>query len=57
MESDLDQPGMVLTIQDVTRERELDRMKNAFLGMAAHELNTPLAAILGFTEMLVTPVV
>ncbi len=55
MESDLDQPGMVLTIQDVTRERELDRMKNAFLGMAAHELNTPLAAILGFTEMLVTP--
>lgn len=55
MESDLDSPGLVLTIQDVTRERELDRMKNAFLGMAAHELNTPLAAILGFTEMLITP--
>jgi len=55
MESDLDRPGMVLTIQDVTRERELDRMKNVFLGMAAHELNTPLAAILGFTEMMITP--
>ncbi len=55
MESDLNRPGMVLTIQDVTRERELDRMKNAFLGMAAHELNTPLAAILGFTEMLIAP--
>jgi signal transduction histidine kinase/uncharacterized membrane-anchored protein YhcB (DUF1043 family) len=55
MVSDLKSPGVVMTIQDVTRERELDRMKNAFLGMAAHELNTPLAAILGFTEMMITP--
>ena len=55
MESDLERAGMILTIRDVTRERELDRMKTAFLGMAAHELNTPLAAILGFTEMLITP--
>lgn len=45
-------PGAVLLIRDVTRERELDRLKNAFLGMAAHELNTPLAAILGFSELL-----
>lgn len=52
LESDEEQAGVVLLIQDVTRERELDRMKNAFLGMAAHELNTPLAAILGFSELL-----
>lgn len=52
LESDRDQPGVVLLIHDVTRERELDRLKNAFLGMAAHELNTPLAAILGFSELL-----
>ncbi|MCM2265044.1 MAG: cell wall metabolism sensor histidine kinase WalK [Desulfuromonadales bacterium] len=52
LESDAEQAGAVLLIQDVTRERELDRMKNAFLGMAAHELNTPLAAILGFSELL-----
>ena len=45
---------MVLLIHDVTRERELDRLKNAFLGMAAHELNAPLAAILGFSELLAT---
>jgi len=44
----------VLLVHDVTRERELDRLKNAFLGMAAHELNTPLAAILGFSELLTT---
>lgn len=52
LESDRDQPGVVLLIHNVTRERELDRLKNAFLGMAAHELNTPLAAILGFSELL-----
>ncbi|NIP43769.1 MAG: PAS domain-containing sensor histidine kinase, partial [Phycisphaerae bacterium] len=28
------------------------RMKSAFLGMAAHELNTPLTTIIGFTELL-----
>lgn len=52
LEADQDPSGIVLLIRDVTRERELDRMKNAFLGMAAHELNTPLAAILGFSELL-----
>ena len=54
LESDRAEPGVVLLIHDVTRERELDRLKNAFLGMAAHELNTPLAAILGFSELLTT---
>lgn len=52
LESDQEQAGVVLLLHDVTRERELDRMKNAFLGMAAHELNTPLASILGFSELL-----
>lgn len=52
LDSDQDEAGVVLLIHDVTRERELDRLKNAFLGMAAHELNTPLAAILGFSELL-----
>jgi signal transduction histidine kinase len=52
LESDQGQAGLVLLLHDVTRERELDRMKNAFLGMAAHELNTPLASILGFSELL-----
>lgn len=45
-------PGLILLIRDVTREREVERMKSAFLGMAAHELNTPLASILGYSELL-----
>ena len=45
-------PGMILLIRDVTRDREIERMKNAFLGMAAHELNTPLTTIIGYSELL-----
>lgn len=45
-------PGVVLLIRDVTREREIERMKTAFLGMAAHELNTPLTTIIGYSELL-----
>lgn len=45
-------PGTVLLISDVTREREIERMKSAFLGMAAHELNTPLTTIIGYSELL-----
>jgi signal transduction histidine kinase len=43
---------MILLIRDVTRDREIERMKNAFLGMAAHELNTPLTTIIGYSELL-----
>ncbi|OQB05704.1 MAG: Alkaline phosphatase synthesis sensor protein PhoR [bacterium ADurb.Bin212] len=32
--------------------RELDQMKDDFLGMASHELNTPLAAIEGYLSMI-----
>jgi len=44
--------GTVLLMQDVTREREIEKMKSDFLNMAAHELSTPLATILGYTELL-----
>jgi PAS domain S-box-containing protein len=44
--------GVMLLIRDVTRERDIERMKSAFLGMATHELNTPLTTIIGYTEIL-----
>ena len=58
---------MVQTIiRDVTREREikenlkqstrelerLNKMKDSFLGVASHELKTPLTVIMGYTELL-----
>jgi PAS domain S-box-containing protein len=38
--------------RDVTQQYEVDRMKSEFLATAAHELRTPLASILGFTELM-----
>lgn len=44
--------GIITILQDVTRLRDMDRMKSEFISTAAHELRTPLAAVLGFTELL-----
>lgn len=46
--------GTVFLLQDITHQRELDRMKNEFISTAAHELRTPLTSILGFSELLLT---
>ncbi|MCD6525633.1 MAG: PAS domain S-box protein [Desulfuromonas sp.] len=47
--------GVVSILRDVTRERDLDRMKNEFISTAAHELRTPLTSVLGFAEILINP--
>ncbi|MCC6446806.1 MAG: HAMP domain-containing protein [Armatimonadetes bacterium] len=44
--------GIVTTLFDVTRERELQQMKEDFLASVSHELRSPLTAIAGFTEVL-----
>src|SRR4029078_9709709 len=35
----------------VTADRELDRMRDAFVATVSHELRTPLTSISGFLEM------
>ncbi|MBI3153636.1 MAG: PAS domain S-box protein [Chloroflexi bacterium] len=44
--------GTVAVFRDVTREAELERMKDTFVAVVSHELRTPLNAILGFAEMI-----
>lgn len=44
--------GIVGVMLDVTTERENDRMRAEFVSTAAHEFQTPLTAILGFSELL-----
>lgn len=44
--------GTVILMQDVTQERKLEQMKAEFLAMAAHELSTPLATIIGYADLL-----
>lgn len=47
-----DADRLVVVVRDVTRQRELDRMKDDFVAAVSHELRTPLSSILGCTEML-----
>ncbi|MGH8873006.1 MAG: EAL domain-containing protein [Acidimicrobiia bacterium] len=37
---------------ELEREKELRRKKDAFLDAASHHINTPLAAVVGFSELL-----
>lgn len=44
--------GDVVLIHDITRQRELERMKGDFVARVSHELRTPLTPIRGFAEVL-----
>jgi PAS domain S-box-containing protein len=44
--------GIVTILRDVTREKEIDRMKTELVSMVAHELRSPLTSISGFSELL-----
>jgi len=44
--------GVVAVLHDVTREKEISQMKNDFVSHVSHELKTPLASIMAYSEML-----
>jgi signal transduction histidine kinase len=44
--------GRGLILQDITLDRELDRMKSSLISTVSHELRTPLAGIKGYVSTL-----
>jgi signal transduction histidine kinase len=43
---------VAVTVRDVTREREYDKLKSDMLSLMSHELRTPITSINGFAELL-----
>jgi PAS domain S-box-containing protein len=46
------EPASLVVIQDITPLKEAEQLKNRFLGLVAHELRNPLAALKGNATML-----
>lgn len=46
--------GRLVVLHDITREKEVDRLKSELISTVSHELRTPMSSILGFAELLTT---
>lgn len=44
--------GRIWTLREVTADRRVERLRDAFLSAVSHELRTPLTSISGFLELL-----
>jgi two-component system NtrC family sensor kinase len=50
--SPVENVGYVLSMQDVTHFKELDRVKSEFVSTVSHDLRTPLTTIQGYVTLL-----
>ncbi|MDY0189958.1 MAG: ATP-binding protein [Desulfuromonas sp.] len=46
--------ALIMLLYDNTEEQHIDRMKSEFISSATHNLKTPITAITGYTELLLS---
>jgi len=46
--------GVILVLHDITRIKELERVRKEFVANVSHELKTPITSIVGFVETLLS---
>lgn len=44
--------GVVIVLKNITGFKKIEKIKNQFVSMVAHELKTPLAAVLGYIRIM-----
>lgn len=44
--------GSVITMQEISYLKQLDRVKNEFVHTISHDLRSPLTSVLGYTELI-----
>ena len=44
--------GWLITMQDITNLKHVDRVKNEFVHTVSHDLRSPLTSVLGYTELV-----
>jgi two-component system CheB/CheR fusion protein len=44
--------GLLLAIEDVTERKRMERFKDEFIGIASHELKTPVTTIQAYSQLL-----
>lgn len=47
--------GWVMTLRDISRRKEMERLHKLFLSAVSHELQTPIAIIRGYAGLLADP--